>query len=101
LSFDDLQGAKNAIENYSYEDPSFETSRHSEFLKGLCEAADEKDNDKMIACVREHTRILSLDKVSTKLIVDVKKVYTVEPEDQIMPDLTKSDEPLDLVNGTD
>ena len=24
---DDLQGAKNAIENYTYEDPSFETSR--------------------------------------------------------------------------
>lgn len=24
---DDLQGAKNAVENYGFEDPSFETSR--------------------------------------------------------------------------
>ena len=38
---DDLQGAKNAIENYSFEDPSFETSRQYEFLNGIVRAIED------------------------------------------------------------
>ena len=37
---DDLQGAKNAIENYTFEDPSFETSRQFEFLRGIVDSIE-------------------------------------------------------------
>lgn len=37
---DDLQGAKNAMENYTFEDPSFETSRQFECLRGIVDAID-------------------------------------------------------------
>lgn len=40
LANDDLQGAKNAMENYTYEDPSFETSRQFEFLRGIVESIE-------------------------------------------------------------
>ena len=35
LANDDLPGAKNAIENYGFEDPGFDTSRQKLFLDGL------------------------------------------------------------------
>jgi len=40
LANDDLQGAKNAMENYTFEDPSFDNSRQYEFLKGIVDSIE-------------------------------------------------------------
>ena len=42
---DDFPGAKNAIENYTYEDPGFDTSRQKLFLNGIVGAIEQKDFD--------------------------------------------------------
>ena len=44
---DDLQGTKNALENYTYEDPSFETTRQKGFLDGIVLSVDESNADMM------------------------------------------------------
>lgn len=45
LANDDLQGAKNSIENYQFEDPSFDNSRQYEFLKGIIDAIEAEAAD--------------------------------------------------------
>ena len=80
LANDDLLGAKNSLENYMFEDPSFEMSRQKRFLEGLVTAIENKDSDQLTAEVRENTRILSLDKVNTKLLVEIKKLHSPDDE---------------------
>ena len=72
---DDLQGAKNAIENYTYEDPSFETSRQCEFLRGIVDSIETQSPDNLIKVVRDNARIMSLDKANSKLLVEIKKLH--------------------------
>ena len=102
---DDLQGAKNAIENYTYEDPAFETSRQCEFLKGIVEAIEQQAPEQLNKVVRDNARIMNLDKANSKLLVEIKKKHVPdqEPVDmgaggQAMP---RSIGQLDLVNGGD
>lgn len=99
LANDDLQGAKNSMENYQFEDPSFETSRQYEFLKGIVDAIEAQSSEDLSRVVRTNARILTLDRANNKLLVTIKKIYcpdeTVEPAmPNVMPD-------LDLVNGGD
>ena len=99
---DDLQGAKNAIENYTFEDPSFETSRQYQFLTGIVAAIEEQSPDNLNGVVRDNARIMSLDKTNSKLLVEIKKLHV--PDDfgsapgggLIVPGTA---EELDLVNG--
>ena len=104
---DDLQGARNAIENYTYEDPSFETSRQCEFLRGIVDAIENQSSENLIKVVRDNARIMSLDKANSKLLVEIKKLHVPADDDTVgggnvggqpMP-ATVDD--LDLVNGGD
>ena len=87
------------MENYQFEDPSFETSRQYEFLKGIVDAIEAQSSEDLSRVVRTNARILTLDRANNKLLVTIKKIYcpdeTVEPAmPNVMPD-------LDLVNGGD
>ena len=88
------------MENYSFEDPSFETSRQYEFLQGIVSAIEAHDGENLSKVVRDNARIMSLDKANSKLLVEIKKLHC--PEDgvpaQAMP---ASAAELDLVNGGD
>ena len=63
------------MENYSFEDPSFETSRQFEFLRGILDAIDTHDPEKLTKVVRDNARIMSLDKANSKLLVEIKKLH--------------------------
>ena len=44
------------------------------------EAIEEKDNDKLSVVVRDNARVMTLDKISMKLLSEVKKLYCPDPE---------------------
>lgn len=105
LQNEDLQGAKNAMENYTFEDPAFDNSRQYQFLKGIVEAIETQNPDALSQCVRENARIMSLDKANSKLLVEIKKLH-VPDQPNVVPDLTMGDVPqtindLNLVDGGD
>lgn len=78
LANDDLQGAKNSMENYQFEDPSFDNSRQFEFLKGLVDAIEAESEEDLSRVVRTNSRILSPDRAINKLLVTIKKTYCPE-----------------------
>ena len=97
---DDLQGAKNAIENYTFEDPSFETSRQYEFLNGIVRAIEDQSPDNLSKVVRDNARIMSLDKANSKLLVEIKKLHVPEEPYDPQPDSIPDDpNNFDMVNG--
>lgn len=99
LANDDLQGAKNSMENYTFEDPAFDNSRQYVFLKGIVAAIEASNADNLSSVVRENARILSLDKANSKLLVDIKKLYVPSQDaPDVVPDLSK---PPDLADSPD
>ena len=78
LANDDLQGAKNSMENYQFEDPSFDNSRQFEFLKGLVDAIEAGSMEDLTQVVRSNARIMNLDRANNKLLVTIKKLHTTE-----------------------
>ena len=98
---DDLQGAKNAMENYTFEDPSFENSRQFECLRGIVDAIENQSPDGLTKTVRDNARIMNFDKANSKLLVEIKKLHV--PDDPYppgpMPDVPGTIHDLDLVNG--
>lgn len=88
LMNEDLQGAKNAMETYQFEDPSFETSRQYEFLRGLVDAIEAQSSENLSKVVRDNARIMSLDKANSKLLVEIKKRHCPDSDtapSQAMP----------------
>lgn len=101
LMNDDLQGAKNAIENYTFEDPSFDNSRQYEFLKGIVESIETQDPERLTKVVRDNARIMSLDKANSKLLVEIKKLHCPDSNAPGPGPIAASIDDLDLVNGGD
>ena len=101
IANDDLQGAKNAVDNYQFEDPTFENSRQFEFLCGIVVSIEDKNPDKLSKVVRDNARIMSLDKTNTKLLVTIRKLHIpddpVEPAPTVQTDVNQ----LNLVDGGD
>ena len=52
LANDDVPGAKNSIENYSFDDPSFERSIQWELLQGMIAAIEAMNGDQLSEVVR-------------------------------------------------
>ena len=86
LANDDLQGAKNSIEDYTYEDPGFDTSKAKQFLNQIVEAIDAKDSNKLSQVIMENSRVMSLDKVNTKLLSEIKNIHCADrAQDFVQP----------------
>ena len=95
-------GAKNASENYTFEDPSFETSRQYQFLTGIVQAIEDQSPDNLSKVVRDNARIMSLDKANSKLLVEIKKLHVPDVDAPMASgDIVTSSGQLDLVNGGD
>lgn len=47
LANDDLPGAKRSIENYTYEDPNFDTSKQKDLLDDMVAAIELEDGAKL------------------------------------------------------
>ena len=90
------------MENYTFEDPSFETSRQYEFLRGIVSAIEAQSPDNLSKTVRDNARIMSLDKTNSKLLVEIKKLHVPDeaPVAAAAP-IPQSAAELDLVNGGD
>jgi len=85
------------MENYQFEDPSFETSRQYEFLKGLVDSIEAQDPENMSKVVRTNARILTLDRANNKLLVTIKKIHC--PDETLPNPAANGLGELDLVNG--
>lgn len=102
LANDDLQGAKNSMENYQFDDPSFDNSRQFEFLKGIIDAIETNSPADLNHVVRTNARIMTLDRANNKLLVTIKKLHINEPEPDVPvvpPKMPTTLEDIDLVNG--
>ena len=98
LANEDLLGAKRSIENYSFEDPSFDTSKQKVLLDNIVNGIDTSNSDLIGESIQEYSRTWSLDKVCTKLLADVKRAFSA-PEPQTVEDIIE--QPLNLVDGGD
>ena len=89
------------MENYTFEDPSFDSSRQYEFLKGIVESIEAQDSDRLTKVVRDNARIMSLDKANSKLLVEIKKLHCPDNAPAPANPLPMNPDELDLVNGGD
>lgn len=93
----DLPGAKKSIENYSYEDPNFDTSKQKELLDEIVTAIESEDGVFMAQCIGKYSSTWQLDRVTTKLLAEIKKKYAADPE--TVGDVMKKE--LNLIDGGD
>ena len=75
LANEDLPGAKNSIEDYTYEDPTFDTSKQKIFLNQMVDAIEAGSSDQLSQVIMENSRTMSLDKVTTKLLSEIKNAH--------------------------
>lgn len=73
LANKDLPGAKKVIENYTYEDPNFDTSKQKDLLDDIVRAIEICDGLELAKCIGKYSQTWSLDKVTIKLLAEVKK----------------------------
>lgn len=97
MANNDLPGAKRAIENYSYEDPNFDTSKQKDLLEEIVRAIDIGDGVELAKCIGKYSQTWQLDKVTVKLLAETKKKYAADPE--TVGDVMKKE--LNLVDGGD
>lgn len=76
----DIPGAKRAIENYSYEDPNFDTSKQKDLLDEIVNAIESEDGVFLAQCIGKYSSMWNLDRVTTKLLAETKKKYAADPE---------------------
>jgi hypothetical protein len=50
-----LPGAKRSIENYTYEDPNFDTSKQKDLLDDMVAAIELEDGMKLAQCVGKYS----------------------------------------------
>ena len=91
------------MENYNFEDPTFEASYEFRFLCGIIEAIEAQSSENLTKVIRNNTRILAMDKANGKLLVLIKKLHVTAsnpmgPAGIAMPGSVQE---LDLVNGGD
>ena len=97
LANNDLPGAKRSIENYTYEDPNFDTSKQKDLLEEIVRAIEIGDGVELAKCIGKYSTTWQLDKVTVKLLADTKKKYAADPE--TVGDVMKKE--LNLVDGGD
>jgi len=96
LANEDMPGAKKTIEKYGFEDPSFDTSKQKILLEDIVKAIEAEKKDEVDQSIAEYSKTWTVDKVSTKLLVEIKKKYCDEPQEVIGDIMDKS---LNLVDG--
>ena len=74
LANDDMQGCKNAIETYNFEDPLFEQSYHFKFVCQMIEAIEARSSENLAQVIAANVRIISMDKAESKLLTLIKKL---------------------------
>ena len=94
---EDIIGAKKAVDTYSLEDPSFDTSRQKKFLCELIEASEEENSEAFVCAIRAWNNTGSLDKVQLKLVVTAKSKYA--PEEETAAAAIIQPKEVDLVSG--
>ena len=92
-----MPGAKRSIENYTYEDPNFDTSKQKDLLDDMVAAIELEDGMKLAQCVGKYSTTWQLDKVTTKLLAEIKKKHAADPE--TVGDVMKKE--LNLIDGGD
>lgn len=93
----DMPGAKRSIENYTYEDPNFDTSKQKDLLDDIVRAIDIGDGVELAKVIGKYSQTWQLDKVTVKLLADIKKKHAAEPES--VADVMKKE--LNLIDGGD
>jgi len=93
----DMPGAKRSVENYTYEDPNFDTSKQKDLLDDIIRAIDIGDGVELAKCIGIYSQTWTLDKVVVKLLATIKKKHGEEK--QSLGDVMKKE--LNLVDGGD
>jgi len=75
LANDDIIGAKRAIQNYSIDDPHFDSSRELELLTGLLEAIEQKSETLYIQKVGGFAKVTPMENVKNQLLSKIKEIY--------------------------
>lgn len=75
MANDDLVGAKNRYQNFSFEDVAFANSREGDLLSNLFTAKEMNDVDTFQKTLAEHNRITPLKKEETQILVHVKDTF--------------------------
>ena len=97
LANNDMPGAKRSIENYTYEDPNFDTSKQKDLLDDIVRAIDIGDGMELAKCIGKYSQTWQLDKVTVKLLADIKKKHAADPE--TVGDVMRKE--LNLIDGGD
>ena len=92
-----MPGAKRSIENYTYEDPNFDTSKQKDLLDDIVRAIDIGDGLELAKFIGKYSQTWQLDKVTVKLLADIKKKHAADPE--TVGDVMRKE--LNLVDGGD
>lgn len=92
-----MPGAKKSIDNYTYEDPNFDTSKQKDLLDEIVRAIDIGDGVELAKCIGIYSQTWTLDKVTIKLLAEIKKKHAADP--QTVGDVMKKE--LNLVDGGD
>lgn len=69
----DLVGARQGVENYTHQDPSFAQAREYKFLLAITDAVDANDSETFVAHVQEYDRLSHLDNWKTSILLKVKQ----------------------------
>lgn len=89
LARDDAVGAKEAWEEATMSDYTFEASSEGKFMKVIMEAASEKDIDKFQQTLRARNEISPFDPWHTTLLLKVKNL--IKPAEDDFDDLANDD----------
>ena len=97
MASSDMIGAKKAMQNYCYEDPSFDGSREQQLIISMIECISEGNREEFQIATGDYNKITPFNKVKTSLlakIIDVHlppDVVKVADDDEELPDLTGGD----------
>mmetsp|Transcript_15071 Transcript_15071/g.16810 ORF Transcript_15071/g.16810 Transcript_15071/m.16810 type:complete len:99 (+) Transcript_15071:642-938(+) len=75
MANDDLVGAKNRYQTFTFEDPGFGNSREGDLLSELFTAREMNDVDMFQKTLHNYNRITPLKKEETQILVHVKDTF--------------------------